>query len=237
MATHIGLNLERQTVHRRTVVVESDGSWLIAADTPSCQYFMPEFAISRAARGAGVEPFIEKIGLAESPPTRRHARSGSDRPDRRSAAPVLDEELAPEIASHITSAEAPEFLEMHLRFRPQLGRKHKPRCRKHARIVEGAFKPFQPTLVQNHIIIREGDDVACRGAHARISRDIEARPILANIDGAGAPGHDLGPIVGRGVVNDDDLVRLKRLVWKRGEAALEIMRPIACTDDDRDAPP
>ena len=92
--------------------------------------------------------------------------------------------------------------------------------------------------MQADVVVGEGDDPAGRGRDAPVARDVEAGAILAHVVGAGRQGGlARASRVARGVVDDDDLVGRARLQRERGQAAREIVRPVAGADHDARPPP
>ena len=121
--------------------------------------------------------------------------------------------------------EAGVLFEAFLRDRLQFERHDQACDNGHLGISERRDQPAQPAVVDDHVIVREGDDVHVSLRDAPVASDGKTRSRLAHVADplvARTPARDQLAGARRGaVVDDDDLETLVRERGQRAQAAIE----------------
>ena len=232
MTAHVVKDLVLQSRKIPPVVMIRHRAGLIPADSAVREHAMPEFGITGTACCADIQALIKKPGKFKNLTSERHACTGANLPDPATARVIRGEKGVSEIPATVPAAKSPICFEMPLRCGLEFCRQDQSGNRHDVRRIESIREPFQPTRMQDNVVIGVGDNVSPCRTGACVACNIEPGPIFPDVFGICRIDDFARSLVGRSVVDDDYLGWAQSLPTKRCQASRKRIRPVARANHD-----
>jgi hypothetical protein len=185
------------------------------------------------AGGADVKGNVEETGGFEDLAAEGHVAADSEtaRPEQVPCGELLTfDDLGLEAVAHPAIAQ----FKKDLRIRFQFSRYNRSGHRHDVPFRKGAGNCAQPIAIRSGVVIGEGDNaVTCLG-DPPITRPVQAGSLFAYIADRQARCNPRRVVIGRRIVNDNDLIVRIIDIKERLKTTPELRRPITSTDDKAD---